>query len=55
MDHTGLQDLAGAEPQGALLLEAAIAWGVASGRRAQPADEAEVRKRRWQMDAATAA
>jgi hypothetical protein len=44
-----------AEPQDALLLEAAIAWELASGRRAQPADKTEVRKRRWQMDAATAA
>jgi hypothetical protein len=43
-----------AEPQDALLLEAAIAWELASGRRAQPANEAEVRKRCGQMEEATA-
>jgi hypothetical protein len=44
-----------ADPEMSQLLEAAIAWELTSRRRARPGDEAEVRKRRWQMDAATAA
>ncbi|GEO43058.1 hypothetical protein SAE02_72060 [Skermanella aerolata] len=44
-----------AEPQDALLLKAAIAWELASDRRAQPANEAEVRKRCGQIEEATAA
>jgi hypothetical protein len=44
-----------ADPEDARLLEAALAWELATGRQAQPADEAEVRERRRQMDEATAA
>jgi hypothetical protein len=44
-----------AEPQDALILEAAIAWEMVNGRRVQPADEAVVREVRRQMDQATAA
>jgi hypothetical protein len=44
-----------ADPEDARLLEAALAWELASGRQAQPADEAKVRERRRQMDEATAA
>jgi hypothetical protein len=44
-----------ADPEDARLLEAALAWELATGRQAQPADEDAVRERRWQMDAATAA
>lgn len=43
-----------AEPQDALLLEAAIAWEMTTGRRVQPADESAVREVRRHMDAATA-
>jgi hypothetical protein len=42
-----------AEPEMARLLEAALAWELTAGRRAQPADEEEVRERRRKMDAAT--
>jgi hypothetical protein len=34
-------------------LEAARAWELTAGRRAQPADEVEVRERRRMMDGAT--
>jgi hypothetical protein len=44
-----------ADPEDAWLLEAALAWELATGRQAQPADEDAVRERRRQMDAATAA
>jgi hypothetical protein len=44
-----------AEPEDARLLEVAVAWELASGRRAQPGDEAAARERRRQMDEATAA
>jgi hypothetical protein len=44
-----------AAPEESRLLEAAIAWELASARRAQPGDEAAVRERRRQMDEATAA
>jgi hypothetical protein len=44
-----------AEPEDARLLEAAIAWELASGRRTQPRDEIAVRERRRQIDAITAA
>jgi hypothetical protein len=44
-----------ADPEDARLLEAAIAWELASGRRAMSIDEAEVRERRAAMDEATAA
>jgi len=36
----------GADVEDARLLEAALAWELSSGRRAQTTDEAEVRKRR---------
>jgi hypothetical protein len=42
------------EPEMSLLLEAAIAWELTNGRRAQPADEVAVREVRRQMDSATA-
>jgi hypothetical protein len=42
-----------ADPEMAQLLEAALAWELTAGRRAQPADEEEVRERRRKMDAAT--
>ena len=41
-----------ADPEDARLLEAALAWELASGRQAQPADEDAVRERRRQMDEA---
>jgi hypothetical protein len=44
-----------ADPEDARRLEAAIAWELASGRRAMSIDEAEVRERRAAMDEATAA
>jgi hypothetical protein len=44
-----------AEPEMSRLLEAALAWELATGRQAQPADEDAVRERRRQMDEATAA
>jgi hypothetical protein len=43
------------EPEDARLLEAALAWELAMGRKAGPGDEAAVRERRRQMDEATAA
>ena len=42
------------EPHDARLLEALVAWELVQGRRAQSRDEAEVRDRLQQMDAATA-
>lgn len=42
-----------AEPENSRLLEAAIAWEITSGRRAQFADEAVLRKVRQRMDEAT--
>jgi hypothetical protein len=44
-----------ADPEDARLLEAALAWELAMGRKATPGDEAAVRERRRQMDEATAA
>jgi len=44
-----------ADPEMSQPLEAAIAWELRSRRWAQPADEAEVREVRRQIDAATAA
>jgi hypothetical protein len=44
-----------AEPEASRLLEAALAWELANGRKAQPEDEGPVRERRTAMDAATAA
>lgn len=44
-----------AEPEDARLLEAALAWELAMGRKAGQADEAAVRDRRRMMDEATAA
>ena len=44
-----------AEPEDARLLEAALAWELAMGRKAGQSDEAAVRGRRRMMDAATAA
>ena len=44
-----------AEPEDARLLEAALAWELATGRKAKPEDEGAVRDRRRQMDEATAA
>ena len=44
-----------ADPEDARLLESALAWELATGRLAQPADEDAVRERRRQMDTATAA
>jgi len=43
-----------AEPEMARLLEATPAWELTAWRRAEPADEAEVRERRRQMDGAKA-
>ena len=43
-----------AEQEDARLLEAAIAWELMNGRRAQPSDEEAVRDLRAAMDAATA-
>jgi hypothetical protein len=44
-----------AEPEDARLLEAALAWELATGRTAAAEDEVLVRERRAAMDAATAA
>lgn len=44
-----------ADPEMSRLLEAAFAWELMSGRRAQPRDLVEVRQRRQAMDEATAA
>lgn len=44
-----------ADPEMSRLLEAAFAWELMTGRRAQPRDLVEVRQRRQQMDEATAA
>ena len=44
-----------ADPEMSRLLEAAFAWELMTGRRAQPRDLVEVRQRRQEMDAATAA
>jgi hypothetical protein len=44
-----------ADPEMARLLEAALAWELATGRTATAEDEALVRERRTAMDAATAA
>jgi hypothetical protein len=44
-----------AEPEDARLLEAALAWEIATGRTATAGDEGAVRDRRRQMDEATAA
>lgn len=44
-----------AEPEDARLLEAALAWELATGRKAGQGDEAAVRERRRMMDEATAA
>jgi hypothetical protein len=44
-----------AEPEMARLLEAALAWELATGRLVQPEDEGPVRERRAAMDQATAA
>ena len=42
-----------AAPEAARLLEAALAWELATGRLARPEDEAAVRRRRAEMEAAT--
>jgi hypothetical protein len=42
-----------AGPEASRLLEAALAWELATGWPARPEDEAAVRRRRAQMDAAT--
>jgi hypothetical protein len=44
-----------AEPEASRLLEAALAWELATGRKATAEDEGAVRDRRRQMDVATAA
>jgi hypothetical protein len=44
-----------AEPEDARLLEATLAWELATGRTATADDEGAVRERRRQMDDATAA
>jgi hypothetical protein len=44
-----------AEPEDARLFEAALAWELATGRKAGQGDEAAVRERRRRMDEATAA
>jgi hypothetical protein len=44
-----------AEPEMARLLEAALAWELATGHTATAGDEGAVRDRRRQMDEATAA
>ena len=44
-----------ADPEMARLLEAALAWELATGRTAAAEDEVLVRERRAAMDAATAA
>lgn len=44
-----------ADPEDARLLEAALAWELATGHKAGQGDEAAVRDRRRQMDEATAA
>ena len=44
-----------ADPEDARLLEAALAWELATGRKAGQGDEAAVRDRRRAMDEATAA
>ena len=42
-----------AGPEASRLLEAALAWELSTGRLARPEDEAAVRRRRAEMDAAT--
>jgi hypothetical protein len=44
-----------AEPEDARLLEAALAWELATGRKATADDEGAVRERRRMMDDATSA
>ena len=44
-----------AEPEASRLLEAALAWELAVGRKATAGDEGAVRDRRRRMDEATAA